>query len=99
MITDAKGKPKSDKDLKDTENVPMQKGIAYHELIEKYFAKEVLPFAPDAWHDNKKMKVGYEIPFSKYFYQYKALRPLSEIAKDILALENETENLLKEIVA
>ncbi len=44
------------------------------------------------------MKVGYEIAFNKYFYKYEALRPLSEIAADILALNNETENLLKDIV-
>ncbi len=92
IITDKKGNPKSDKNLKDTENVPMK------EDIDEYFAREVLPFAPDAWYDKKKMKIGYEIPFNKYFYKYEALRPLSEIANDILTLQNETENLLKEIV-
>jgi len=92
IVTDAKGKPKSDKGLKDIENVPMKKNI------DEYFAHEVLPFAPNAWYDKKRMKVGYEIPFNKYFYKYEALRPLSEIANDILTLQNETENLLKEIV-
>jgi type I restriction enzyme M protein len=92
IIKDSKGKPKSDKDLKDSENVPLK------ENIDDYFAREVLPFATDAWYDKKKMKVGYEIAFIKYFYQYEALRPLKDIAADILALENETENLLKEIV-
>ncbi len=57
-----------------------------------------LALEPEAWYDKKKMKVGYEIAFNKYFYKYDALRPLSEIAADILALENETEHLLKEIV-
>jgi type I restriction enzyme M protein len=92
IITDKKGNPKSDKDLKDTENVPMK------ENIDEYFAREVLPFAENSWYDDKKMKIGYEIPFNKYFYEYEALRPLNEIAKDIFSLENETENLLKEIV-
>ena len=92
IITDKKGNPKSDKDLKDTENVPMK------EDIDEYFAREVLPFAPDAWYDKKKMKVGYEIPFNKYFYKYEELRPLSEISSDILTLQKETVNLLKEIV-
>jgi len=92
IVTDKKGNLKSDKELKDSENVPLK------ENIDDYFAREVLPFAPDAWYDKKKMKIGYEIPFNKYFYQYEALRPLDQIAADILALENETENLLKEIV-
>ena len=92
QVKDSKGRPKSDKDLKDSENIPMK------EDIDEYFAREVVPFAPDAWYDKKKMKVGYEIAFNKYFYEYQALRPLSDIAKDILALENETEHLLKEIV-
>jgi type I restriction enzyme M protein len=93
VIKDSKGKRKSDKALKDTENVPMT------ENIKTYFEREVLPFVPDAWYDKNKMKVGYEIAFNKYFYQYEALRPLSDIAADILALEQETEHLLKEIVA
>ena len=96
--TNLKGNPKFDKNLKDTENVPIRRGKACLASTEEYFAKEVVPFAPDAWYDKKKMKVGYEIAFNKYFYKYEALRPLSEIANDILALENETKNLLNEIV-
>ncbi|WP_160069084.1 type I restriction-modification system subunit M [Sphingobacterium bovisgrunnientis] len=91
-IIDSKGKPRSDSSLKDIENVPMK------DSIPEYFKKEVLPFAPDAWYDKTKMKVGYEIPFSKYFYQYEQLRSLDEIASDILQLESETDGLLKEIV-
>ena len=68
------------------------------ENIDVYFAREVLPFAEDAWYDKKKMKVGYEIPFNKHFYEFKSLRPLTDISNAILALENETEHLLKEIV-
>ncbi|MDB9899745.1 type I restriction-modification system subunit M [Flavobacteriaceae bacterium] len=92
IIKDSKGKSKSNKDLKDTENVPMK------ENIDTYFAREVLPFAPDAWYDKKKMKVGYEIAFNKYFYQYETLRGLDIISKEIFALEAETDGLLKEIV-
>jgi type I restriction enzyme M protein len=97
IIKDSKGKPKADKTLNDTENVPMKNGNAI-ETINEYFQKEVVPFAADAWYDKTNIKVGYEIAFNKYFYQYEALRPLSDIAADILALEQETEHLLKEIV-
>ncbi len=70
-----KGKPQADSTLRDTENVPLT------EDIEAYFAREVLPFAPDAWIDRSKSKVGYEIPFTRYFYQYQAPRPSSEIRR------------------
>jgi type I restriction enzyme M protein len=93
IIKDSKGKVKADSSLKDIENVPMK------ESIESYFKREVLPFAPDAWYDKTKMKVGYEIAFNKYFYQYEGLRSLNEIAKDIVLLEQETDGLLKEIIA
>ena len=99
IIFDNKGKPKSDSSLKDIENVPMCKDKSCSFLCENYFKKEVLPFAPDAWYDKTKMKVGYEIAFNKYFYQYEGLRPLAAIAADILKLEQETDGLLKEIIA
>lgn len=92
IIKDSKGKPKSDSSLKDTENVPMKESIA------EYFKREVLPFAPDAWYDKAKMKVGYDIPFTKYFYQYEALRDITKIENDIIQLEKETDGLLKEII-
>ena len=92
IVLDAKGNPKSDSELKDFEKVPMK------ENIKNYFKKEVLPFAPDAWYDKTKMKVGYEIAFNKYFYQYEGLRSLKDIATDILLLEQETDGLLKEII-
>jgi type I restriction enzyme M protein len=92
IIKDSKGKPKSDKDLKDSENVPMT------ENIDSYFEREVLPFAPQSWYDKKKMKVGYDIAFNKYFYQYESLRSLNDISNEIIALEAETDGLLKEIV-
>lgn len=92
LILDNKGKVKSDSILKDIENIPMK------ESIEDYFKREVLPFAPNAWYDKSKMKVGYEIAFNKYFYQYVGLRSLKDIASDILKLEQETDGLLKEII-
>ena len=92
IIKDAKSKPKSDKELKDTENVPMK------EDIQEYFEREVLPFAPDAWYDKSKMKLGYEISFTKYFYKHEPLRDLADIENDIMQLEKETDGLLKEIV-
>lgn len=93
IIIDKKGNPKSDSSLKDTENVPMKKNI------QDYFDREVAPFTPNAWYETKQAKVGYEIPFIKYFYQHASVRNLLEIEKDILKLEKETEGLLKEIIA
>jgi type I restriction enzyme M protein len=92
IIYVSKGKPKADSKLKDSENIPLK------DHIQEFFKKEVLPFAPDAWWDAKDTKVGYEINFAKYFYNHQPPRALTEIAKDILAIEEETEGLLKEII-
>lgn len=92
-IKDSKGKPKSNKDLKDSENIPLK------ENIDDYFKEEVLPFASDAWYDKKKMKIGYEIPMTKYFYKYQGVRSLKDISEDILDLEREADGLLKDIIA
>jgi type I restriction enzyme M protein len=92
IVKDSKGKPKLDPKLKDTENIPLK------EDIQEFFEREVLPFAPDAWWDKKDTKIGYEINFAKYFFTYQPPRALTEIAKDILAIEKETEGLLKEII-
>lgn len=81
-----------DSELRDTENVPLK------ENIDEYFACEVLPHVPDAWIDYEKTVRGYEISFTKYFYKFKPLRNLEEIAADIFALEAETEGVLKMIV-
>lgn len=86
-----KGKPQADPALRDTETVPLK------EDIPAYFAREVLPFAPDAWIDESKTKVGYEIPFTRYFYKYEAPRPSAEIMAEILELEKELDGSLKEI--
>lgn len=81
-----------DAELRDTENVPLK------EDVQEYFAREVLPHVPDAWIDSNKTVTGYEISFTKYFYQYQLLRSLDEIKADILAIEQETEGLLHEII-
>ena len=88
-----KGKPQADPSLRDTENVPLK------EDIQEYFAREVLPFAPDAWIDEKKSKVGYDIPFTRYFYKYEAPRPSEEIKQEILAIEKELDGALEEVFA
>lgn len=92
IIRDKKGNPKSDTSLKDVENVPMK------EDIQAYFDIEVKPFLPDAWYETKGAKIGYEIPFNKYFYDFSAMRSLDEISFDIFKLEEETDGLLKEII-
>lgn len=92
IVTDKKGKPKPDSKLRDTENIPLK------EDIQTYMEREVLPHVPDAWVDEKKTKVGYEINFTKYFYQYKPLRALADIKADILALEKETDGLIKTVM-
>ena len=72
-----KGKPVADTKKRDTENVPLE------EDIDAYFEREVLPYNPDAWIDRKKTKVGYEIPFTRTFYEYKQIEPADVIAKRI----------------
>ena len=78
-----KGKPVPDASLRDTENVPLR------EDIETYFQREVLPYAPDAWIDSSKTKVGYEIPMTRYFYEYQKPESAVSIADRITALESE----------
>jgi type I restriction enzyme M protein len=87
-----RGKPKPDTSLRDYEKVPLNGDV------DEYFDREVKPHVADAWMDRSKDKVGYEISFTKYFYEYKPLRALEEIKADVLALECETEGLLKEIM-
>lgn len=86
-----RGKPIADKSLRDTENVPM------NEDIQEYFEREVLPYAPDAWIDEKRTKVGYEIPLTRYFYEYQAPESSEAIIARITLLEEEISNSLKEL--
>ncbi|MCY3741494.1 MAG: class I SAM-dependent DNA methyltransferase [Candidatus Poribacteria bacterium] len=92
IVTDKQGNPKPDTALRDHERVPLT------ENIEDYYQREVKPHVPDSWIDRKKDKVGYEINFNRYFYQYTPLRSLKEIADEILALERKSEGLLNEVL-
>jgi type I restriction enzyme M protein len=92
ICTDSKGRPEPDAELRDNENVPLK------EDIQTYFKREVLPHVPDAWIDESKTKVGYEIPFTRHFYKYKALRPLSAIEGEMRTLEAEIHGMLGEVL-
>lgn len=83
-----KGKKQADVSLRDTENIPLA------EDIDAYFAREVLPYAPDAWIDIKKTKVGYEIPMAKFFYEYQAPEMAEEIISRIRCLESDITSSL-----
>ena len=83
-----RGKPVPDTSLRDTENVPLVQDI------DAYFAREVLPYAPDAWIDHSKTKVGYEIPMTRYFYEYQPPEPVDDIVERIQKLEREIADSL-----
>lgn len=86
-----RGKPVPDTSLRDTENVPLVQDI------DSYFAREVLPYAPDAWIDHSKTKVGYEIPMTRYFYEYQAPEAVEDIVARITALEQDISARLAEL--
>lgn len=86
-----KGKPVADTSLRDTENVPLKWDI------DAYFAREVLPYAPDAWIDQKKTKVGYEIPMTRYFYEYQKPEESDAILERIIGLESDISESLKRL--
>ena len=92
VVTDKKGNPKPDTKLRDAERVPLTKDV------DAYYQREVKPHVPDSWVDRKKDKVGYEINFNRYFYQYTPLRSLKEITDELLALERKSEGLLNEVL-
>src|SRR5581483_8143848 len=99
ICRDEDGNPEPDPELRDTENVPLK------EDIQAYFDREVKPHVPDAWinkaivdhKDGKVGKVGYEINFNRYFYQYQSPRPLEAIEADIKALEQDIVKMLREV--
>lgn len=86
-----RGKPVPDTSLRDTENVPLVQDI------DAYFAREVLPYAPDAWIDHSKTKVGYEIPMTRYFYEYQPPEAVEDIVARITALEQDISAGLAEL--
>lgn len=87
-----KGKPQPDSKKRDTEIVP------WTEDIDEYMEKNVLPYAPDAWIDEKKTKIGYEIPFTREFYKYVAPRKSEEIFNHLKELENKESELMNQIL-
>ncbi len=90
-IVRKKGKPMADSSLRDTENVPLT------EDIDEYFAREVLPYAPDAWIDRAKTQIGYEIPMTRYFYEYQKPEASEDILARIIGLEDSISASLKNL--
>jgi type I restriction enzyme M protein len=93
ICRDRNGNPEPDAELRDTESVPLK------ENVHDYFGREVLPHVPDAWIDESKTKIGYEIPLNRHFYVYEPPRPLEVIEAEIKTLEREILALLKEVTA
>lgn len=91
IVTDKKGNPKPDTELRDTEKIPLKKDI------NEYFQEEVTPYYPQAWMNRKKDKTGYKINFTQYFYTYTPPRPLEEIEKDIEQITQEIRQLIGDI--
>ena len=110
-VITARGKPKPDPTLRDYENVPLPPKRVTHETditrrldtleyrtaIDDYLQAEVHPYVPDAWHDPKKTKIGYEVPLTRHFYTYTPPRPLKDIDNEIKTLETEIQALLAEV--
>ena len=88
----SKGEPEPDPELRDNENVPLKEDVG------AYMQREVLPHVPDAWVDDKKTVIGYEIPFTRHFYEYTPPRPLEAIEAEIRALEEEIRGMLEEAI-
>ena len=111
VITDRKGDPEPDPDLRDNENVPLPSvplsfvdnpadrfaTLVYRTAVDDYVRDEVLPYVPEAWVDHSRTKIGYEIPLARHFYKYVPPRPLEEIDAEIKALEDEIQRLLDEV--
>jgi type I restriction enzyme M protein len=111
LITNRKGEPEPDPELRDNENVPLPPKavtwqadptdrlatVEHRTAISDYMTAEVLPYVADAWVDHDKTKIGYEIPLTRHFYKYVPPRPLAEIDTEIKALEAEIQALLAEV--
>ena len=91
VCLDSKGNPEPAPELRDCENVPLKEDIG------EYMAREVLPHVPDAWVDEDKTKIGYEINFNRFFYKYTPPRPLEEIESDMRQIEKEIADMLAEV--
>lgn len=92
ICTDRDGNPEPDPALRDYEHVPLK------DDVDEYMQREVLPYVPDAWVDEEKTRIGYEIPFSQQFYEYVPSRPLETIEQEIKNLEDEIQGMLEGII-
>ena len=92
ICTDKDSNPEPDTDLRDYENVSLK------DDINEYMKREVLPHVPDAWVDESKTRIGYEIPFTRHFYEYVPPRPLEEIEQEVKDLEEEIRGMLEEVI-
>jgi type I restriction enzyme M protein len=92
VVKDKKGVVKTDSSLRDNERIPLGNDI------QEYFEREVKPHLPESWMDRSKDSIGFEINFTKYFYQYKPLRSLEELTKDLLDLERESDGLMNKLI-
>ena len=111
IVANRKGHPEPDTELRDFENVPLPMRAVtwlrdptarlatseYRSAVTSYLAAEVTPYAPDAWIDHEKSRIGYEIPLTRHFYRYMPPRSLAEIDTDIKMLEAEIQDLLREV--
>jgi type I restriction enzyme M protein len=111
VVTDRKGVPAPDPDLRDNENVPLPAipvdwvedpssrfaSVEYRTAVDSYMKEEVLAYVPDVWVDHPKTKIGYEIPLTRHFYRYVSPRPLDDIDGEIKALEKAIQDLLGEV--
>lgn len=93
-VLDKDGKPEIDKNLSDTEQIP----LTYTGGISAFFESEVKPYVPDAWVDEKSIILGYELSFTKYFYKPAELRNPADIIADIQMIEANTDGLLSSII-
>ena len=105
VITNRRGDPEPDPDLRDQEDIPlpqdylwMPEGYRQEALVaqaEQYLADEIHPYLPDAWIDQSKTKIGYEIPFTRHFYTYTPPRPVAVIDAELIAIEKKIQQLLE----
>jgi len=104
VVADKKGNPAPDPDLRDQENIPLpggyldldekQKEIELTRQADNYLESDIKPYAPQAWIDHEKTKIGYEIPFTRHFYEYVPLRPLEDIDAELIETEKKIQELL-----
>ena len=92
IVRDRNGKIKPDGSKRDNERIPLGTDI------EEYFEKEVKPHLPESWMDRSKDSIGYEMNFTKYFYQYKPVRSLGDLTKELLDLEKESDGLMNKLI-